>query len=161
GQSRLLGFGHPVPGAKMNISTRSPVVPGGRFRFHFSEGGFLMSATATQTTTPTPTNPDHDERGRFARGNKGGPGNPYARHTAARGKAAAEALTPQHIQVVMLAMWELAAKGDKEAARIVLAYGPGKPQPGADPDSLDAHEMRNYFAQIVPMPAVIEMMKGM
>src|SRR5262249_12743030 len=71
------------------------------------------------------------------------------------------ALTPQHIQVVMLAMWELAAKGDKEAARIVLAYGPGKPQPGADPDSLDAHEMRNYFAQIVPMPAGIERLKGL
>src|SRR5215211_1041425 len=121
----------------------------------------------TTTETPTPTvapkggNPDHDTRGRFASGNKGGPGNPFARHTAALRKAAAEALSPEHIRVVILAMWELAAKGDKAAARIVLSYGPGKAQACADPDSLDAHELRTYLDQTVPMPAATELMQGM
>ena len=41
-----------------------------------------MITTATPTRFEKAANPDHDARGRFEEGNKGGPGNPYARHTA-------------------------------------------------------------------------------
>src|SRR5262249_2272658 len=114
--------------------------------------------TPTPTATPTPTDPDHDERGRFVRGNKGGPGNPYARKMASLRQAMLDAVTDEDMAEVTRAVLAKAKKGDLEAARLLYQYGQGKPPPAPDPDALDAHEMHTYFAQIVPQQLFIQML---
>ena len=90
-------------------------------------------------TNGTAAGNGRDSSGRFATGNKGGPGNPFARRTAAMRKAFAEAVTEEDLAVIARAMKEKAAQGDVAAARIVLSYAAGKPGPSPDPDTLDAH----------------------
>ena len=54
----------------------------------------------TEPTTSAPTNDARDERGRFVAGNRGGPGNPFARKVAALRRALIDSVTPQDIQEV-------------------------------------------------------------
>jgi hypothetical protein len=82
-----------------------------------------------------------DASGRFAAGNRGGPGNPFARHTAAMRKAIADAVSPEQLAAIAAAMVKRALEGDVAAAKLVFAYAAGKPGPAADPDTLDAHEL--------------------
>jgi hypothetical protein len=48
-------------------------------------------APSTPTVSAPPPHNGRDSAGRFAKGNLGGPGNPYARHTAALRQALARA----------------------------------------------------------------------
>ena len=82
-----------------------------------------------------------DGGGRFAAGNGGGPGNPFARHTAAARKAIADAVTPQQLAAIAAVMAKKAQEGDVAAAKLVFAYAAGKPASAPDPDTLDAHEL--------------------
>jgi hypothetical protein len=91
---------------------------------------------------PKPENGGREANGRFGYGNGGGPGNPFARQTALIRKAAAEAATPEKAKALMDALHESALKGDTAAARLWLAYSAGKPTASADPDALDAHELK-------------------
>lgn len=81
-----------------------------------------------------------DEQGRFAKGNLGGPGNPFARQVAALRQALLDAVTPEDIHEIAQSLVAKARKGDLPAARLVLAYAIGKPGPAPDPDALDLHE---------------------
>jgi hypothetical protein len=85
-----------------------------------------------------------DAKGRFAKDNPGGPGNPFARRTAAFRKAAAEAVSDETVTAVMHKLAELALAGDLAAIKLFLAYTVGKPAPAVDPDTLDLHEVRHY-----------------
>jgi hypothetical protein len=81
-----------------------------------------------------------DSRGRFARGNPGGPGNPFARHQAALRQALCQAVSAQDIQAIAHRLVVQAQAGDVAAAKLLLAYVVGKPAEPADPDTLDQHE---------------------
>jgi len=81
-----------------------------------------------------------DARGRFTANNQGGPGNPFARRTAKLRQAMLEALMPDDLRAILAQMVEAAKQGDVAAARLVLAYGVGKPAPAVDPDTLDVQE---------------------
>jgi hypothetical protein len=83
-----------------------------------------------------------DQRGRFAAGNRGGPGNPFARQTAALRVALINAATPERITNIANAILDKAEKGDVSAAKLVFAYTVGKPAAAADPDTLDQQEMK-------------------
>ena len=83
-----------------------------------------------------------DQRGRFAAGNRGGPGNPFARQTAALRVALINAATPERITNIANAILEKAEKGNVSAAKLVFAYTVGKPAAAADPDTLDQQEMK-------------------
>jgi hypothetical protein len=106
--------------------------------------------TDSRATTPpenvpskSPDHPsDHDSRGRFARGNKSGPGNPFARQSAALRQALMSAVTPQDIADVAAKLMEKAKQGDVSAAKLVLSYTLGKPTPAIDPDTLDQQELK-------------------
>jgi hypothetical protein len=98
--------------------------------------GAAMSGESNKTTAN-----GHDSRGRFAAGNKGGPGNPFARQTAAARKAIADAVTPEQLAAIAAVMVKKALDGDVAAAKLVFSYAAGKPTPAADPDTLDAHEL--------------------
>jgi hypothetical protein len=86
-----------------------------------------------------------DGEGRYRKGNKGGPGNPFARQVALLRKAALEAVSEEDIRGIMHALKEKALAGDIAAAKLVLAYGAGKPTPSPDPDTLDQHEFRTHL----------------
>jgi hypothetical protein len=91
-----------------------------------------------------------DANGRFTKNNPGGPGNPYARYTAAMRKAFAEEASADDLRKVARAMIEKAQQGDVAAAKLVCSYTMGKPLVGTDPDHVDADEWQTWKANAVP-----------
>lgn len=67
-----------------------------------------------------------DERGRFASGNRGGPGGARRRALDLR-KAAEEAISPEHVQGIVRRVARMALEGNLSAARLVLDRVCGKP----------------------------------
>jgi hypothetical protein len=90
--------------------------------------------------TQAPSANGRDSRGRFTKGNPGGPGNPFARHQAALRQALCQAVSQQDIQAIAHRLVVQAQAGDVAAAKLLLAYAVGKPAEPADPDTLDQHE---------------------
>jgi hypothetical protein len=86
------------------------------------------------TSTPLPAAPpdaanDHDARdakGRFAKGNKGGPGNPMAGMVNKVRKAFLEYFDSACMKVLCEFMFRKALNGDPRYARIILQYTIGK-----------------------------------
>lgn len=71
-----------------------------------------------------------DESGKFALGNRGGPGRPP---TATNYKGAFRAaVTPEKMQLVFDRLVQDAAAGNTQAAAIVAAYGLGRPKDGIE-----------------------------
>jgi hypothetical protein len=107
---------------------------------------------------PRGTSPDratgskegHDLRGRFTRNNKGGPGNPFARQTAALRQAMLDAMTGEDIHAMVRQLIQKAREGDVSAIRLALAYGIGKPAKTVDPDTLDVQEFKLWQQNAVP-----------
>jgi hypothetical protein len=99
---------------------------------------------ATPADAPPPAG--RDASGRFTRGNRGGPGNPFARRTAGLRKAFCNALTQRQMRQLARSLHERALEGDTAAARLLLSYGVGRPGTAADPDTLDRHEMAVFAA---------------
>jgi len=81
-----------------------------------------------------------DANGRFAIGNDGGPGNPFARQTAALHSAFLQRATPEDMKAIADKLIEQAKAGNVVAAKLVLQYTIGKPAPAVQPDKLDAEE---------------------
>jgi hypothetical protein len=82
--------------------------------------------------------------GRFCKGNKGGPGNPFARQVAAMRQELFGALTREDIATIARAMIDKAKAGDVAAARLVLQYTLGRPAAAVDPDRLDEMEWQQW-----------------
>jgi hypothetical protein len=80
--------------------------------------------------------------GRFARGNKGGPGNPFARQAAQLRRALLQFQTEDDVRAVAAKLYLLAMGGDVAAIKLYLAYAVGKPADPVDPDRLDLEEVR-------------------
>jgi hypothetical protein len=71
--------------------------------------------------------PEQDAKGRFVRGNRGGPGNPFGPRVAELRGAFLDALTPQDMRDIALALVLKARSGDLTAAKLLLQYTLGKP----------------------------------
>jgi hypothetical protein len=84
--------------------------------------------------------------GQFAKGNPGGPGNPFARQVAALRKALLESISAADIKAIAAKLRDLAKGGDIAAAKLLLAYTIGKPQPAVQPDNLDVEEWEHLKA---------------
>jgi hypothetical protein len=119
--------------------------------------GSRPAARARKTPSPAASNgatapPDsgRDAGGRFAIGNPGGPGNPFARQVAALRREALEAVTPEDVRAIVTKLVELARAGNVPAAKLVLAYTVGKPAQTANPDMLDVEEW-DKFRKTAPM----------
>lgn len=89
-------------------------------------------------TTSTKVSKTHDERGKFLKGWKGGPGNPYAKRVALLRKAFFDAVTDQDVVEVVENLKNLAKYGEAKdavpAARVLLGYALGAPNKMADDD---------------------------
>jgi hypothetical protein len=117
-----------------------------------------VAAAATGTEgAPSPNGPDgsatpapsggrgdgRDDKGRFARGNRGGPGNPFARKVAALRSALINGLTDENMRAVKGKLLEMTLAGDLDAARLLLSYAAGPPPDKApDPDRVDLDEFK-------------------
>jgi hypothetical protein len=104
-----------------------------------------------------PTN-DHDHpaagrdaNGRFAKGNKGGPGNPFARKVAELRRALVNFVTEDDMKHIAFVLKEKAMGGDLAAIKLLFQYVLGKPQPTPDPDRLDVDEWQKMKEQARPV----------
>jgi hypothetical protein len=95
--------------------------------------------------------PEHESNGRFARGNKGGPGNPFARRSAELRALFQDELTNDDLRGLARAMIERGKKGDVSAAKLTLLYGLGKPAAAVEPDRVEIEEHRLRLESAVPM----------
>src|SRR5262249_742665 len=75
--------------------------------------------------------------GRFAPGNPGGPGNPFARKVAALRKAIVEAITEEDVKEIVVVLKQKAKEGSTAAIKLIFQYAIGKPGPENDPDRVD------------------------
>jgi hypothetical protein len=96
--------------------------------------------TATTTCPDTPTANDRDANGRFAKGNPGGPGNPYYRRQAQLKRQLLASVSEDDVQAVMQVLVGLAKSGDLAAIKLFLEYTVGKPRKEVDPDQEELHE---------------------
>src|SRR5262249_58296992 len=89
------------------------------------------AATGGQSNGSTASG--RDGSGRFAAGNRGGPGNPFARQTAAARKAIADAVTAEQLAAIAAVMGKKALEGDVAAAEPGFSYAAGKPREAGHP----------------------------
>jgi hypothetical protein len=95
--------------------------------------------------------PEHESNGRFARGNKGGPGNPFARRTAELRALFQDEMSDNDLRGLARAMIDRAKKGDVAAAKLTLHYALGKPAAAVEPDRVDIEEHRLRMESAVPI----------
>src|SRR5436309_14470644 len=110
----------------------------------------------TESAAQKPTD-GHDAKGRFTHGNKGGPGNPYARQVAALRKVIINRLTEEDLLAITEALLAKAKQGSVGAAKLLLAYGIGKPTSAPDPDRLDGQELKHFKDQVEAVNEVHEL----
>lgn len=85
-------------------------------------------------------NSGRDEHGRFAKGNPGGPGNPYARRQAEYQAAIQDVVSPQRFRGVLTVLLKaVLERGDIQAARLLMDRVLGKPR--AEPIAEGAMDM--------------------
>src|SRR5437763_8842795 len=94
---------------------------------------------STHETTKAAQGGERD--GRFAKGNPGGPGNPFARAVAALRTRLLRRVTEGDVDAVADQLIRQARDGDLAAIRLFLLYTLGRPAATVDPDQLDAQEL--------------------
>jgi hypothetical protein len=92
------------------------------------------------TAVPPPED-GRDAKGRFKKGWRGGPGNPFGRRVAALRTALLDAITPERIRELAARLHARAVAGDIPAAKLLLAYTVGEPGPAVDPDRVSVDEV--------------------
>ena len=102
------------------------------------------AAASSKTAPPGDGQNGRDGRGRFTPGNKGGPGNPFARRTARLRSLLLEAVTDEDMQLMAQKLVEQAKAGDLAAMKLLFSYVIGKPIPCADPDRVDLDEWQIF-----------------
>jgi hypothetical protein len=106
-----------------------------------THNGIPQSNTSSNHHPDVPPNPGAEPsrtsgraaNGRFAKGNPGGPGNPFARQVATFRQEFMAAVTGEDIAVIVRTLIDKAKAGDVAAARLVLQYTLGKPAATVDP----------------------------
>jgi hypothetical protein len=96
-----------------------------------------MSTPHDMTEQPTE---GRDSKGRFAKGNKGGPGNPFARKVAELRAALVNFVTEDDMKHLCFVLKMRAEGGDTVAMKLLFQYVLGKPAETVDPDRLDVDE---------------------
>ena len=103
-----------------------------------------LGCNGARPSDAAPEATERDPMGRFAPGNQGGPGNPFARLMGMLRCALVRRIKPEAVEAIADVLIELAKAGDVPAARLVLSYGIGKPSEAVNPDTLDLAEWDIY-----------------
>jgi hypothetical protein len=96
----------------------------------------------------SPTREGRDANGHFAKGNRFGPGNPFARQVAALRKALVEKVTPEDMEAIATSLILRARGGNLPAIKLLFSYIIGTPTPAVNPDTLDREEMEQYRQEV-------------
>src|SRR4051812_36863620 len=99
-----------------------------------------------QPANGTAAHPGRDEQGRFTQGNRGGPGNPFARQVAALRQAFIGAVSHEELRMICQRLVAQAMLGDVPSAKVVLGYVLGKVPEPVNPDTLDQEECKQNLA---------------
>lgn len=120
------------------------------------------NSTGERKTAENGSVSGRDGKGRFSKGNRGGPGNPFTRQAARLRQAALDAVSDDDIRATIAALKEKARAGDVAAIKLLLSYTVGKPTEAINPDMLGQHELETIMNNHVPSPEKIQgMMQGM
>ncbi len=103
-----------------------------------------MSASTLHTNPSAEPKKDRDARGRFARGNRGGPGNPFNRQVANLRKALLDVVGAGELAEVIRVLIGQALGGHTESAKVLLTTVIGQAGKAPDPDALDLNEWRQH-----------------
>src|SRR5437660_12532008 len=115
----------------------------------------MSKSRPTENAAQTPAN-GHESNGRWAKGTKGGPGNPFARQVAKLRKVILDNVTEEDLLDITLALKAQAKQGNVSAAKLLLAYAIGKPASAPDPDRLDGQELEHFKDKIETVREVHE-----
>jgi hypothetical protein len=85
-------------------------------------------------------NNGRNTNGQFAKGNKHGTGNPYARRVAQLRSTLLDAVGENGLADIVQGMVSAAKGGDVAAAKLLLSYLLGKPTDAIEPDAVQIHE---------------------
>ncbi len=107
-----------------------------------------------------PTAPGRDARGRFARGNGLGRGNPFARRVAALRSALLEEVDEAKFRRMARDLVEMALQKDLAAIKLVFHYVLGRPTPMVNPDDLDRLEWEQLRRDCVSVDEMGELIGG-
>jgi hypothetical protein len=117
--------------------------------------------TAMSENVDSPATPaGRESNGRFARGNKFGPGNPFARKCAALRSALVRRMEEEHMEKLADKLVAMALEGDLAAARLVLQYAVGRPAAAVDPDDLERLEFEHHQQNTAPLEDVEQLLQG-
>src|SRR5262245_55121210 len=114
---------------------------------------------STQETTKAAQGRECD--GRFAKGNPGGPGNPFAREVAALRTLLVQRVTRGDVEAVADQLIKQARDGDLVAIRLLLLYVLGRPAAAVDPDGLDAQELALYKREAAGFDVFTPILNGL
>jgi hypothetical protein len=109
---------------------------------------------STLSPEAIPCTNDRATNGCFATGNRGGPGNPFARQTAALRAYLINHVTERDIQDILDILLLNAKGGHLPSIKFLFSYVLGKPKPVVEPDSLDLQEMQMLQQSAVPPEAL-------
>jgi hypothetical protein len=101
-----------------------------------------------------------DEKGRFRKGNRGGPGNPFARRTARLRQVLLDAVSDEELRQVTETLKQKAVAGDVAAIKLLLSYTVGKPAEGIDPDTVDRHELQSLVDEHTVGAGLMQVIEG-
>lgn len=119
---------------------------------------FFAEMNAVNIPTGSDSTSGRGADGKFTKGNKGGPGNPYNRQVAAIRRALLNAVTPEEIHYLARSLIDRALEGNLAAAKLLLSYLIGKPGPAVDPDTLDQQEWQLHEQAAVPVAQLNELL---
>jgi hypothetical protein len=155
---RLLGLIHDkaAPIANGDNGDTPPIANGGNGDTPpIANGGNGQSAQSSANGLK-----GRDARGRFARGNKGGPGNPFTRRIAAFRSAVCQEVTTDDLRNLARQLVLMAQSGDLAAMKLLFAYTVGKPGDTVDPDTLDWQEWQMYQQTAATPDALAAVLNG-
>jgi hypothetical protein len=104
-------------------------------------GNERVSPQTSKAEEPQRDTKGRDARDRFAAGNFGGPGNPFARRVAQFRQVLHECCSLDDMRYIGGQIVALAKTGDMAATKLLLQYQVGKPAATVDPDTLDLQEL--------------------
>jgi hypothetical protein len=107
-------------------------------------------------STPHTAN-DRDDSGRFQKGCKGGPGNPFARKVATLRKSLLESVTEDDVAQLGRKLLAQALGSDVAAAKVLLSYIVGKPTEVVDPDRIEIEAWK----LVLSWPTIAEALAAM
>ncbi len=112
----------------------------------------LLAEAATRVPDKPDPAPQRDEKGRFVKGNRGGPGNPFARQVAKLRAALIQRVTEADIERIADDLLTSAKMGHLPSIRLLFLYVLGKPAAVVDPDTLDLEEWKRH---VQPLPQIM------